>query len=140
MIQSDYERLEALYDASQASLPVAEGLPALATAVHFGTNRHRPVHRWFHFKEGFSADLLHALGIDTRTMSDPGSIFLDPFCGSGTTLLAGDLEHRWCGQRFGLEINPFIGFVADTKIQWREYSADPVSYTHLRAHETVLDL
>lgn len=124
MIRSDYERLETLYDASQASLPIASAMPALADAVHFGTNRHRPVHRWFHFKEGFSANLLHALGIDTRAMNVPDSIFLDPFCGSGTTLLAGDLEHRWAGHRVGLEINPFIGFVADTKVGWRKYSGD----------------
>lgn len=79
------------------------------------------MHRWFHFKEGFAANLLSAIGIDTGELLNEGAIFLDPFCGYGTTLTAGDIEHQWRARRIGVEINPFLAFVAKTKTAWRKH-------------------
>jgi DNA methylase len=76
---------------------------------NFGFNGSRPRHRWFVFKEAFDADLVRYF-IDLSG-KDNGRI-LDPFCGSGTTLLEG----TFCGWRaFGIETNPFMAFVARTK-------------------------
>lgn len=122
-------RLERLYDRFQERFHIIKGSPALAEAVHFGTNRTRPVHRWFHFKEGFSADLLSATGVDTSVLHNEEAVFLDPFCGCGTTVLAGDIEHQWHAHRIGVEINPFLKFVAETKVSWRKY--DPVRLRRL---------
>ncbi len=49
----------------------------------FIPNKSLPIYNWFYFKEGFSRDLV----IELLRMSSKGFV-LDPFCGSGTTLLA----------------------------------------------------
>ena len=50
----------------------------------FVPNKHLPVYNWFYFKEGFSRDLIFKLK-DLLNLKPP---LLDPFCGSGTSLLA----------------------------------------------------
>lgn len=112
------------YEELEHSLPLRFSENGLAESVHFGKNRYQPIHNWFHFKEGFASQLLNQIGIDLRPLSRPHSVFVDPFCGSGTTILAGDLQHRWQGLRVGIEVNPFLRFVADTKARWREF--DPM--------------
>ena len=117
-------RLEALYKTIQQRFDVTQGTPELAEAVQFRSNRNRSIHRWFPFKEGFSANLLAAAGVNTETLVCDDGIFLDPFCGCGTTLVAGDIEHRWQARRVGIEVNPFLAFVAQTKVGWRNYRPD----------------
>jgi DNA modification methylase len=51
----------------------------------FLPNENYPVHRWFHFKEGFSRDLVELLA--RRFGLSEGDVVLDPFVGSGTTPL-----------------------------------------------------
>lgn len=51
----------------------------------FVPNERYPVHRWFHFKEGFSRDLVELLA--RRFGLEEGDVVLDPFVGSGTTPL-----------------------------------------------------
>ncbi|MCS7095283.1 MAG: DNA methyltransferase [Thaumarchaeota archaeon] len=51
----------------------------------FEPNLTYPVHRWFHFKEGFSRDLVEFL--IKRMGLEEGNVVLDPFVGSGTTPL-----------------------------------------------------
>lgn len=123
------EHLQSLYDSIENRYPISAGSPALAEAVHFQSNRDRPIHRWFHFKEGFSADLFRALGINADILDSQDSIFIDPFCGCGTTLLAGDLECQWQAHRIGFEINPFLAFVAATKANWRDFDPDDLTQT-----------
>jgi DNA modification methylase len=58
----------------------------LGPFVTFVPNKKYPIYNWFHFKEGFSRDFVF-------TMLDHFGIkknrwVLDPFCGSGTTLLS----------------------------------------------------
>ena len=75
----------------------------------FSDNRHRPIHRWYPFIEGYSADLLH-LGLNFTSNNSPN--IHDPFGGSGTTCLAASqlgLSSSYC------EINPFLAWVADIK-------------------------
>ena len=75
----------------------------------FGDNRRRPIHRWYPFVEGYSADLVRiALG---RLVS--GGALLDPFGGSGTTALAAaelGYDCLYC------EVNPYLAWVADVKV------------------------
>ncbi|MCS7117645.1 MAG: site-specific DNA-methyltransferase [Thaumarchaeota archaeon] len=51
----------------------------------FEPNLAYPVHRWFHFKEGFSRDLVEF--VVRRMGLQEGQVVLDPFVGSGTTPL-----------------------------------------------------
>ena len=53
--------------------------------VSFQANKHVKMHRWFKFKEAFSAQLVHRLSESFRLQS-PCHI-LDPFSGASTTLL-----------------------------------------------------
>lgn len=83
------------------------------------TNDRAPVHRWFRFKESFSADLLRVLLADLKPEKKQIDL-LDPFCGVGTSLLASqELQtSEYKISATGIERNPFIAFVARTKVNW----------------------
>ncbi len=76
----------------------------------FVPNKNLPVYNWFYYKEGFSRDLVFSLIEQFALTKD--SVVLDPFCGSGTTLLA-------CKQRgvsaVGLDVLPVSLFAAKVK-------------------------
>lgn len=68
--------------------------------VSFQANKQRPIYRWYKYKEGFSADLIHYLLNKYQVVS--GDI-LDPFAGVGTTLFVS----RECGvNSYGIELLP----------------------------------
>lgn len=126
MTNKEITQLEKQYDKIQKQFRVESGNGSLTDATQFSVNQDLPVHRWFHFKEGFAANILTAAGVDTSILNDEGKVFLDPFCGSGTSLLAGDIQHHWHCQRIGVEINPFLSFVTRTKTSWRDYKPDRI--------------
>jgi len=108
----DYKKLE-------SKLPVQIDNPYGQLVVANG-NEQEPVHRWFRFKEGFSAGLLHRL-LESEVSGLSGEItVLDPFCGVGTTLVSAQqmVQGRPRIQAVGIERNPFIAFVARTKCLW----------------------
>ncbi len=78
--------------------------------VTFIPNKSLPVYSWFYFKEGFSRDFVHVM-IDMFKL-DNRSVILDPFVGSGTTLLA-------CKEKginsVGVDVAPLAVFVSQTK-------------------------
>jgi len=96
-----------------------------ADLVTASTNHQYPVQRWFHLKEAFSIDLLETLIADWRIQPRFIHRILDPFCGTGTSLLSVQKLARTIGradlQAIGLERNPFLHFVADTKVHWHRF-------------------
>lgn len=71
-----------------------------------------PRHRWYFFKEGFSAALVKEAIHRYNNGSEKYLNILDPFCGSGTTLLtSASLGHY----ATGIEVNPFLAFVSKVK-------------------------
>jgi SAM-dependent methyltransferase len=76
----------------------------------FVPNKNLPVYNWFYYKEGFSRDLVFSL-IERFDLGSDSTV-LDPFCGSGTTLLA-------CKQRgisaVGFDVLPISLFAAKVK-------------------------
>ena len=116
--------LEVSYRQLQDQFNLEDSSCCLRDVLSSGRNSNFPVHRWFPFKEGFAADLFSAASVDTTDMRNPESIFLDPFCGSGTAILCGDLQQTWVGKSIGIEVNPFLAFVAETKKDWRLYHAE----------------
>lgn len=88
----------------------------LKELVNFKTNAITPVHRWYFFKEGYSHQLVEKLLNEFEIQK--GSKILDPFAGSGTTLLAS----QWKGMYpKGIDINPFFTFVERAKLDWYKY-------------------
>lgn len=103
----------------EEDLPLAANFDYGKRVVENG-NRNLPVHRWFKFKESFSADLLGELLREIAPNTGTTIRLLDPFCGVGTSLVASQ-EMSANGFRIdaiGIERNPFIAFVANTKISW----------------------
>lgn len=88
--------------------------PAAKTARRPGSftdNMSLPVHRWFRYSAGFSADWAQ------KVISDQESprIVFDPFVGSGTTLIA---AQRAGVESVGLENHHFVHRVASAKLLW----------------------
>jgi hypothetical protein len=101
---------------TQGSLFDSEESPAQTErSGSFVDNMQLPVHRWFRYSAGFSAewagDLIRGLrgGRPLRV--------LDPFAGSGTVVLEAE---RAGAEGIGIEAHPFIARVARAKLAWRE--------------------
>lgn len=89
---------------------------------NFSINMERPRHRWYGFKEGFSATLVERAIKETKsTMVLSDFTVLDPFSGSGTSTLTA--LQNGCNA-IGFEINPFMNFVGKTKCEKKGKNAE----------------
>jgi adenine-specific DNA methylase len=96
-------------EVTQHELPISS--PYNRLGVTFRDSKTLPVHRWYPYVEGFSADYLRA----HLNHKKPGLVY-DPFGGSGTV----NLEASKCGlESLFSEVNPFMRFVAETKVNAR---------------------
>lgn len=78
--------------------------------VNFSKNVDAPYHRWFKYREGFSHTLVSELIKRSEITSD--EYIIDPFCGSGTTVL----EAKKLGfSGLGIDINPMSTFTSLVK-------------------------
>jgi len=109
--------------------------------VNFSQTKNLPIHRWFYYQEGYSPKLVENV-INHLGLNGKDNLFvLDPFAGSGTTLL----KSKEMGfKSIGFEINPFSAFMIETKT--RNYSEkdinDFISFTipNKKNIENVYDL
>jgi adenine-specific DNA methylase len=62
-----------------------------------------PVHRWFRFSAGFSAQWVETAIAKAKELGNV--TVLDPFAGAGTTLLAAEKIGVEC---YGIEAHPFV--------------------------------
>lgn len=85
------------------------------TTSTFINNMKLPIHRWFRFSAGFSAHWVKEVVEKEIKEKGPGIKLLDPFAGSGTTLLCAD-ECRI--NSYGIEAQPFIAKIARIKTRW----------------------
>lgn len=82
-----------------------------STFIH---NMGLPVHCWYRFPAGFSAEWVESVVQQRKWLLD-GLAFLDPFAGVGTAVLAAEKA----GMRaYGVEAQPFIARIARTKLLW----------------------
>ena len=70
------------------------------TLVSFQANKNTPYYRWFKYKEGFSAQMVHYL---LKTLAEKQGALLDPFSGTGAALFASQ-EFGW--EATGIELLP----------------------------------
>src|SRR6266704_6769159 len=85
------------------------------TASTFLDNLALPVHRWFRYSAGFSALWVRQL-IEQEKCNGRPRVF-DPFSGSGTLLLEGELCNV---NAMGVEAHPFVARVAKAKLHWQQ--------------------
>ena len=88
----------------------------LGELTTFIPNKKIPRYDWFYYKEGFAKDLVFLL-LNEFDLKQ-GNLFLDPFAGSGTTLLA-------CKEKginaFGVDVSPLTVFASNTKCESYEF-------------------
>lgn len=92
--------------------------PDYQEVVTFAQSKKEPVYSWFHYKEGFSRGLVWGLLKEFNIKA--GSNVMDPFCGTGTTLLA---AKQLGFDSIGSDILPLGVFVSNTKVQ-TDYDMD----------------
>ena len=90
------------------------------TSGSFVNNMSLPVHRWFRYSSGFSADWVGSL-IGGESKTRDVSVF-DPFAGCGTTLIAAEQSGV---PSLGIDSHPFVARVARAKLAYR---SDPEEF------------
>lgn len=96
-------------DPGLASLAKLHQMPAQRRLEFDGIGAERLTHYLFRFPAKFHAPVVHAL---IRRYSAQGATILDPFCGSGTALLAATVDNR---NAIGADVDPLAVFVAKVK-------------------------
>jgi hypothetical protein len=79
----------------------------------FTDNRRLPIHGWFGYSAGFSAEWAETV-IRGYQSTTPITV-LDPFAGSGTTLIAAE---KVGAKAIGFESHPFVARIANAKLMW----------------------
>lgn len=82
----------------------------------------RAFHAWYRFVLSYPPHLVREYF--HRFSLSPGDVVLDPFCGTGTTLVEAKLNQL---QAVGIEANPFPHFASTVKTDWR---IDPIELLH----------
>ena len=94
--------------------------------VNYTDDMSTPIQRWYRYREGYSTSLVR--GIIQRYGTETNKIILDPFCGSGSTLLE---AKRMGMDSMGFEVNPFACLLS--RVKTRDYSKDDKSgLEHIR--------
>src|SRR4051812_43610811 len=99
----------------------------------FRENRLRPIHRWYPFVEGYSAELVRVALKDGRSLAD--TVIFDPFGGSGTTALEASLLGH---SSYYAEVNPYLAWVADVKVNQARVAFDHPLFGRLAELQAML--
>ena len=99
--------------------------------LNYSKDLDTPFQRWYRYKEGYSIELVELLINEYN--KNPNGIILDPFLGSGTTILGA----KKCNLRsIGYEVNPFSCFLAKAKTE--KYSSKDLN-EFLKAYRFVIN-
>ncbi|URM21538.1 site-specific DNA-methyltransferase [Leclercia adecarboxylata] len=90
-------------------------LKKTARSGTFTDNMKLPVHRWFRYSAGFSAEWVVAEIEKFQEETGNKAVILEPFTGSGTTNIAADSLGV---SSYGFEGHPFVSRIAKAKQHW----------------------
>lgn len=91
-----------------------------AMSSTFIDNMTLPIHRWYRYSAGFSAQWVESVIAEAR---QAGAVaVLDPFAGAGTTLIAAENQRVPCR---GIEAHPFVAKITRAKLLYR---SDPQAF------------
>lgn len=90
-------------------------------SVVFKDNLDKPVHRWFHYAEGFSSEFVQYY-LDKYEI-DSNKVVYDPFMGSGTVGVCSKLKNI---NSYGVELNPLMYFISNVKTNIEQFSIDKI--------------
>lgn len=108
---------------SGKQLDISSPEPEKQNGVNFQESRRQPVHGWYPYVEGFSATYVRDALL--RGGTPPRTVY-DPFGGAGTTQLVAS----YLGiKSFYSEINPFMAFVAETKVKAASWARQNLKIT-----------
>lgn len=82
----------------------------------FIDNMSLPIHRWFRYSAGFSSEWVRKVILSKNIRNKENYAVLDPFAGSGTTLISCEQEGV---KSYGYEAQPFIYRVAQAKLCYK---------------------
>ncbi|MBI4895610.1 MAG: DNA adenine methylase [Candidatus Aenigmarchaeota archaeon] len=107
--------------------------PELRELATFTPNKISSIYNWFYYKEGFSKQLVEMILKDFDVQKE--QVILDPFCGSGTTLLA-------CKQNninaIGFDVLPISVFASKVKTQ--DYNIEELRMEKERISKTRFEM
>jgi hypothetical protein len=108
----------------EKEMPIQHAEDLYSNLVTANDNQDFPVQRWFRMKESFSINLLDTLMEEWRIPLSGIRKMVDPFCGVSTSLLAmqkiAKEKHISGIELLGIERNPFLHFVGQTKLRWNQ--------------------
>ena len=102
-----------LNDLAETAPSAERGESPLTSSANIVDPADKMIHDWYRFVLSFPPHLVrdYLRDFDIR----PGGVILDPFCGTGTTLVECQLNG---GRGVGVEANPFPAFASRVKTDW----------------------
>jgi DNA modification methylase len=126
-------------DLNQLTLPFYAPSPANGDYKDRNRNRlteqDKAVHDWYRFVLSYPAHLVRDYLQDFSLTEQ--SVVLDPFCGTGTTVVECKLNRI---QAIGVEANPFAHFAGQVKLDWAADATGLRSFAEAVAEQTFTTL
>jgi DNA modification methylase len=108
------KQLELAFPQIQSPEITAVSSQSFDNSSTFIDNMKLPIHRWFRYSAGFSAQWVEKIIIKAKAQGDV--TVLDPFAGSGTTLIVSGQLGVPC---YGIEAHPFVERIAKAKLLYQ---------------------
>jgi DNA modification methylase len=93
------------------------------SSVIFRDNMDMPIHRWFHYAEGFSNEFVNSCLEQNNVL--PGDLVYEPFMGSGTVGVSAKLKGI---DAIGVELSPLMYFVSSIKNNFETYEIENIEH------------